>query len=147
MARETEVQVIPKTQKMVLDAYLLNTQHYKVRISQLSLEDTHWGSLTCLPRYSCCILQPQPTQPLGHLFGESHPSAEIQLVYSTASANLTTRTLIWGVLPLCRNAVVYSAAPINWATTRCCFLSYSGHLFQGSLTCLQVDNSIYFESH
>ena len=24
--------VIPKTQKMVLDAYLLNTQHYKVRI-------------------------------------------------------------------------------------------------------------------
>ena len=25
-------QIIPKTQKMVLDAYLLNTQHYKVRI-------------------------------------------------------------------------------------------------------------------
>ena len=25
-------QVIPKTQKMVLDATLLNTQHYKVRI-------------------------------------------------------------------------------------------------------------------
>ena len=25
-------QVIPKTQKMVLDANLLNTQHYKVRI-------------------------------------------------------------------------------------------------------------------
>ena len=25
-------QVIPKTQKMVLDAILLNTQHYKVRI-------------------------------------------------------------------------------------------------------------------
>ena len=25
-------QVIPKTQKMVLDASLLNTQHYKVRI-------------------------------------------------------------------------------------------------------------------
>ena len=25
-------QVIPKTQKMVLDAALLNTQHYKVRI-------------------------------------------------------------------------------------------------------------------
>ena len=24
--------VIPKTQKMVLDAFLLNTQHYKVRI-------------------------------------------------------------------------------------------------------------------
>ena len=34
MARETWVQsrVIPKTQKMVLDASLLNTQHYKVRI-------------------------------------------------------------------------------------------------------------------
>ena len=26
-------QVIPKTQKMVLDAALLNTQHYKVRIT------------------------------------------------------------------------------------------------------------------
>ena len=25
-------QVIPKTQKMILDATLLNTQHYKVRI-------------------------------------------------------------------------------------------------------------------
>ena len=36
MARETWVQssgwVIPKTQKMVLDASLLNTQQYKVRI-------------------------------------------------------------------------------------------------------------------
>ena len=35
MAWETRVQsqvVIPKTQKMVLDATLLNTQHYKVRI-------------------------------------------------------------------------------------------------------------------
>ena len=26
------VRVLPKTQKMVLDAYLLNTQYYKVRI-------------------------------------------------------------------------------------------------------------------
>ena len=36
MARETEVQcpgrVIPKTQKMALDASLLNTQHHKVHI-------------------------------------------------------------------------------------------------------------------
>ena len=36
MARETwvqsQVRVIPKTQKMVLDASLLNTQHYKERI-------------------------------------------------------------------------------------------------------------------
>ena len=35
MVQETGVQsqvVIPKTQKMVLDATLLNTQHYKVRI-------------------------------------------------------------------------------------------------------------------
>ena len=36
MARETEVQfpgrVIPKTQKKVIDATLLNTQHYKVGI-------------------------------------------------------------------------------------------------------------------
>ena len=36
--------VIPKTQKMVLDAALLNTQHYKVRIKgkvELSME---WNS-------------------------------------------------------------------------------------------------------
>ncbi len=36
MVRETGVQipgrVIPKTQKMLLDAALLNTQHYKVKI-------------------------------------------------------------------------------------------------------------------
>ena len=34
MAHETMVQsqVIPKSQKMVLDIFLLNTQHYKVRI-------------------------------------------------------------------------------------------------------------------
>ena len=36
VVRETGVQspgqVIPKTQKMVLDAALLNNQHYKVRI-------------------------------------------------------------------------------------------------------------------
>ena len=34
MARETRVQslvVVPKTQKVVLDTSLLNTQHYKVR--------------------------------------------------------------------------------------------------------------------
>ena len=30
--RSTPGKVIPKTQKMVLDATLLNTQHYKVRI-------------------------------------------------------------------------------------------------------------------
>ena len=30
--RSIRVRVIPKTQKMVLDATLLNTQHYKVRV-------------------------------------------------------------------------------------------------------------------
>ena len=32
MARETGVQIIPKTKEMVLNTSLLNTQHYKVRI-------------------------------------------------------------------------------------------------------------------
>ena len=32
MTRETWVQFIPKTQKMVLDASLFNTQHYKIQI-------------------------------------------------------------------------------------------------------------------
>ena len=44
--------VIPKTQKMVLDAYLLNTQHYKVRIKGkveqsregVAPSPTHWCS-------------------------------------------------------------------------------------------------------
>ena len=44
--------VIPKTQKMVLDASLLNTQHYKVRIKGkveqsregVAPSPTHWGS-------------------------------------------------------------------------------------------------------
>ena len=44
--------VIPKTQKMVLDASLLNTQHYKVRIKgkveqsreRSSVPPTHWCS-------------------------------------------------------------------------------------------------------
>ena len=45
-------QVIPKTQKMVLDASLLNTQHYKVRIKGkveqsregVAPSPTHWCS-------------------------------------------------------------------------------------------------------
>ena len=32
MVRETGVQSIPKTQKMVFDAALLNTEHYEVGI-------------------------------------------------------------------------------------------------------------------
>ena len=41
-------QVIPKTQKMVLDATLLNTQHYKVRIkgtSRVYRKGSLWDSL------------------------------------------------------------------------------------------------------
>ena len=36
--------VIPKTQKMVLDAALLNTQHYKVRISGKVEQSREWSS-------------------------------------------------------------------------------------------------------
>ena len=36
--------VIPKTQKMVLDATLLNTQHYKVRIKGKVEQSMEWSS-------------------------------------------------------------------------------------------------------
>ena len=36
--------VIPKTQKMVLDAALLNTQHYKVRIKGKVEQSGEWRS-------------------------------------------------------------------------------------------------------
>ena len=36
--------VIPKTQKMVLDAALLNTQHYKVRIKGKVEKSMEWSS-------------------------------------------------------------------------------------------------------
>ena len=37
-------QVIPKTQKMVLDAALLSTQHYKVRIKSKVEQSREWSS-------------------------------------------------------------------------------------------------------
>ena len=37
-------QVIPKTQKMVLDAALLNTQYYKVRIKGKMEQSREWSS-------------------------------------------------------------------------------------------------------
>ena len=36
--------VIPKTQKMVLDATLLNTQHYNVRIKGKVEQSREWSS-------------------------------------------------------------------------------------------------------
>ncbi len=36
-------QVIPKTQKMVLDAALLNTQHYKARIKGKMEQSREWS--------------------------------------------------------------------------------------------------------
>ena len=36
--------VVPKTQKMVLDATLLNTQHYKVRIKGKAEQSREWSS-------------------------------------------------------------------------------------------------------
>ena len=36
--------VIPKTQKMVLDATLLNTQHYKLRIKGKMEQSKEWSS-------------------------------------------------------------------------------------------------------
>ena len=36
--------IIPKIQKMVLDAFLLNTQHYKVRIKGKVEHSREWSS-------------------------------------------------------------------------------------------------------
>ena len=38
------VQIIPKTLKMVLDATLLNTQHYKIRIKGKVEQPREWSS-------------------------------------------------------------------------------------------------------
>ena len=38
-------QVIAKTQKMVLDAILLNTQHYKVKIKSNVEQSREWSSV------------------------------------------------------------------------------------------------------
>ena len=43
-------QVIPKTQKMVLDAALLNTQHYKVMIKGKVEQSREWSSAPSTPR-------------------------------------------------------------------------------------------------
>ena len=37
-------QIIPKTQKMVLDAALLSTQHYKVRIKSKLEQSWEWSN-------------------------------------------------------------------------------------------------------
>ena len=37
--------VVPKTQKMLLDAILLNTQHYKVRIQGKVDQSREWSSI------------------------------------------------------------------------------------------------------
>ena len=41
--------IIPKTQKMVLDAALINTQHYKVRINGKVLQSREWSSTLPYP--------------------------------------------------------------------------------------------------
>ena len=41
--------VIPKTQKMVLDAALLNTQHYKVKIKGKVEQSREWSSVLPYP--------------------------------------------------------------------------------------------------
>ena len=67
------------------------------KIVSCPIQDTHWGNLTPLHRSSWCILQPQLTgQRLfcviypGHSLEDSYPSAEKQLVYSTAPADWAT---------------------------------------------------------
>ena len=54
--------VIPKTQKMVLDAVLFNTQHYKIRIKSEVEQSREWSS--ALPYTS--VLELLKREPLGH---------------------------------------------------------------------------------
>ena len=42
---QSRVEYIPKTQKMVLDAALLSTQHYKVRIKGKVEQSREWSSV------------------------------------------------------------------------------------------------------
>ena len=53
--------VIPKTQKMVLDAALLNTQHYELRIKGKVEQSWEWSS--ALPK--TLVWYYLPTPPLG----------------------------------------------------------------------------------
>ena len=121
------------------------------------IQDTYLGSLTSLQRCGCCILLPRATGP---------SSAEMQPVYSTAptdwvivggvsypsaekhSAALTdgtviSRILIWGVLPLCKDAVaVFSClgrlGPLLQRCNRCILQpQLIGSLLVGCLTLLQ----------
>ena len=86
--------VIPKTQKMVLDASLLNTQHYKVRIKG-KVEQSREG------------VAPSPTHWCSSYRKES---LRVTLDYGRQLYLLTirlfsviSRTLVWrGVLPLYR---------------------------------------------
>ena len=62
---------------------------------------------------------------LGHLLREILTSAEMQSVYSTAPADwdVISRTLVSGVLPLCRDAVcILQTQPTE--------MSYPGHLLR-----------------
>ena len=88
-------------------------------LSQLDHQNTCWGSLSPQQRCSWYILQPQPTWPPGHLLTESYSPAGMQLVYSTAPANLTTRTLVEGVLLLSRDVVgiFYSLSQLDHQDT------------------------------
>ena len=54
--RSISRRVIPKTQKMVLDASLLNTQHYKVRIKAKQNNSGKGVAPSHTPRCSCYYL-------------------------------------------------------------------------------------------
>ena len=71
-----------------------------------SLLGSHWGSITPLQRSTRCILQSQLT---GLSLGNYYPSAEMQSVYSSISADWA---LNGEVLPLCRDPV---GVFYNWA--------------------------------
>ena len=64
------------------------------------IQDTHWERLTLLQRCSWCILQPPPTGPPGHTLGGIYPTAEMQLVYSVAIADLGHQDTHWEGLTL-----------------------------------------------
>ena len=73
--------------------------------NRLGYQETCWCSLTSLQRCSWYILQPKTTGLPGNLLVESYLFTEMQLVYSKAQTDWTTRTLVKRVFTLCRDAV------------------------------------------
>ena len=135
--------VIPKTQKMVLDASLLNTQHYKVRIKgkvEQSREGVAPSPTHCCSSYRKGSLR--VTLDYGrqlYLFANIYMILSIPFKYwSSLNRSIwpINGSLIGTTTSALRRPRVNSTLPEfqNWnLTTRCSLVSYPGYqFFRGS---------------